>query len=259
LYYGQNVAALSFAAFCQYRLERGQKVAMTMNEQDILRYVEQHGGGATARDLAAVGAARYKLSRLVRDGKLERVGYGLYVLPSPEPVHKGRADSLVVSYLLTEAPSNIMDVAVCLSTAAYHHHLRPYPPDGMWLALRQGCDALRRRPVESDLPLNVVRFASEVFDIGLEPFQAHGREFFITGPARTVIDLYRAATDGRFKCRVGIDEADEAMGAYLEREGVVGGETLGEMASAFGSRVQTLIANKIEVAQARIQSGRRMT
>ena len=112
------------------------------------------------RDLDAYSIPRTYLSRLVSAGKLERIGRGLYVLPSRN-VSEHRS--------LAEACKRVPKGVVCLLSALRYHELTTQAPFEVWLAIGEKA----WRPRVDYPPLRIVRFSSAALESG-RPHRADG-------------------------------------------------------------------------------------
>jgi len=97
-------------------------------------------------DLDRLDIPRNYLGRLVRAGKLERVGRGLYS-SSENPPTENRT--------LVEVCRKVPQAVVCLSSALRFHELTTENPFEVWIALKQGAWTPR---IEYP-PIRVVRFS----------------------------------------------------------------------------------------------------
>lgn len=149
-------------------------------------------GTVSAREVADAGIHRQTLSRLVREGALERVSHGQYRLPStPVTEHHG----LVLATLAV--PRGI----VCLLSALTFHELGTQAPAEVWLAL----DRRARRPAVSYPPLRIVRFSGQALTEGIEVHHLEGVDVRVTSVAKTIADLFK------YRNKIGLEVALEAL------------------------------------------------
>jgi predicted transcriptional regulator of viral defense system len=155
----------------------------------------QETGVVRPRDLASRGIPRITLTRLVRAGRLERIGRGLYSLPSRDVTeHQG----------LAETAKRIPNGIVCLLSALRFHGLTTQEPFEVWLAI----DRKARRPQQTFPPLRIVRFSGRALVDGVEEHELDGVKVRVTSPARTVADCFR------YRAKIGLDVAIEALRDY---------------------------------------------
>lgn len=135
---------------------------------------------------------RTYLSRLVGEGLLERVGYGLYSLSSGD---FNEAQSW--SEVAVKAPKGVL----CLLSALAFHELTTQNPFEVWLAVPR--DA--HRPKIEFVQTRIFRFAPKVYEAGIETHVIGGVEVKVYSAAKTVADCFY------YQSTVGLDVALEAM------------------------------------------------
>jgi predicted transcriptional regulator of viral defense system len=149
-------------------------------------------GTLTAREAARRGIHSQVLTRLVRDGTLERVGRGRYRLPHA-PVTEHHALAL--------AAAAVPDGVVCLLSALAFHGIGTQLPSRVWIAV----DRRARRPTISWPRLRVVRFGGEALSAGVEAHEVEGVPVQVYSPPKTVADLFK------YRNKLGLDVALEAL------------------------------------------------
>lgn len=146
----------------------------------------------TRQDIAAAGIHTQTLSRLVKDGALERVSRGRYRLPdAPVTEHHGLA--LVASAV----PKGV----VCLISALNFHQIGTQLPAAVWIAL----DRRTRRPALRFPPLHVVRFGGPALSQGVESHRIEGTTVRVYNVAKTLADVFK------YRNKIGLDVALEAL------------------------------------------------
>lgn len=161
------------------------------DKQRVLALARERGT-VTTRQIVEAGIHSQVLTRLVREGSLERVSRGNYRHPSvPVTEHHG----LVLA--ATAVPKGI----VCLLSALSFHEIGTQVPSEVWLAL----DRRARRPVVSYPPLRIVRFSGEALREGVETHRIEGVDVRITSVAKTIADLFK------YRNKIGLDVALEAL------------------------------------------------
>src|SRR5690606_14657261 len=83
-------------------------------------------GPVRSRDLEAAGISRTQISRLVAEGRLERIGHGLYTSPG----YQGTEHSALVT-VAKRTPQALF----CLLTALSFHGLTTQSPSEVWIAI----------------------------------------------------------------------------------------------------------------------------
>lgn len=129
---------------------------------------------------------------LFRDGRLDRVGRGLYTHPDA-PVSENHPFALVAK--------RVPESVICLLSALRFHELTTQLPNATWIAV----PSKARLPVVSETPLQILRFDKDAFTEGVNFHRLDGVNVRITNPARTVVDCFK------YRKRVGRDVAVEAL------------------------------------------------
>lgn len=164
---------------------------MDSSHQSILNLAAQHGLIRT-RDLNERGLPTVALTRLVRQGLLQRVGRGLYGIPD-RPVSEHGA--------LAEVARKHPQAIVCLLSALRLHELTTQSPFEVWLAIPNKA----RAPKMDYPPLRIVRFSGAALTEGIEEHAVDGVPVRVTNVARTVADCFK------FRNKIGLDVALEAL------------------------------------------------
>ncbi len=160
-------------------------------EQQALALVRQRGL-LRARDVVAAGVPTAVLTRLVRAGRLQRVGRGLYALPDASlDAHRSLAE------VALRAPRGV----ICLLSALRVHEIGTQAPFEVWLALPQGVNS----PRQTGPSLRVVRMSGAAMTEGIETRIIDGATVPVFCAAKTVADCFK------FRNKVGLDVALEAL------------------------------------------------
>jgi predicted transcriptional regulator of viral defense system len=152
-------------------------------------------------DLRPRGIPREYLSRLYREGVLERASRGVYCLPDTE---------LTEHHSLVEAAKIVPRGVVCLLSALRFHELTTQSPFEVWLAL----DRKAHHPTEHGVPLRVVRFSGHALTSGVEEHLIEGVKVRVYSPAKTVADCFK------YRNKIGLDVALEALRDYWKSDRV---------------------------------------
>jgi predicted transcriptional regulator of viral defense system len=147
-----------------------------------------------ARDVKARGLHTQVLTRLVREGKLERASRGWYRLP-------------LSGYEMTEHHGLVLATAaapkgvVCLISALQFHEIGTQLPRQVWIALPRGA----RTPAIEYPAVRVVHVSDESFTAGVEKHTLEGQKVRVYGVAKTIADCFK------FRNVIGMDVALEAL------------------------------------------------
>lgn len=169
---------------------------MAATAHDQVLDLARSRGVVRTRDVLALGVASVVLTRMVRDGSIERVARGVYVLPG-EVLASGSALAVVAI--------RVPGAVVCLASALQVHELSTWVAPEIWIAV-----ASHRRPPQVDWPpLRVVYVKPELLDVGVEERTVDGVVVRVTTAARTVADCFK------WRTTVGIDVAVEALRTFV--------------------------------------------
>lgn len=150
------------------------------------------------RDVEPLGVSYAELQRLVEQGAVEQVAYGLYRLTEVEPT-----ELETVAMVAAAIPDGI----VCLLSALRFHDIGTQMPHEVWLAL----DRKARKPDCPPARVRFFRFSGAMLTYGVEEHPILGVPVRVTSPARTVVDCFR------YRNKIGLDVALEALGDSLRR------------------------------------------
>ena len=145
-----------------------------------------------AAQLENAGLTRDQLPALLRSGRVERLGRGLYRLTDAEPTE---------NYSIAMACARVPNSIVCLLSALRIHGIGTQTPAEVWLAIPHKA----RKPRLHELKLRTVRFSGPAWTFGVQATAFEGVPSRITSPARTVADCFR------FERLVGPEAAMEAL------------------------------------------------
>lgn len=143
-------------------------------------------------DLLPHGIPRVYLTRAVRCGELEKIGRGLYGLPSRQVSAHGA---------LAEVTRRVPRGVVCLLSALRFHDLTTQAPFEVWLAIENKALA----PRLDYPPLRIVRFSGPALTEGVEEHLVDGVTVRVTEVAKTVADCFK------YRNKIGLDVALEAL------------------------------------------------
>ncbi|MBI4455126.1 MAG: type IV toxin-antitoxin system AbiEi family antitoxin domain-containing protein [Acidobacteria bacterium] len=168
------------------------------SKTDRVIKILRHSGLLRPRDLARHGIPREHLRRLVEQGRVERVGRGLYTL---------RGAAANENQSLAEACKRVPHGIVCLLSALRFHGLTTQNPFQIWMAI----DPKARRPKVENLKLRIVRMSGAALKDGVEEHRIAGVKVPICNPAKTVADCFK------FRNKIGLEVAVEALREYRRK------------------------------------------
>jgi len=165
---------------------------MTATDRARLLALARRHGVITARGARRAGIHSQQLTRLVRQGVLERITRGQYRL-AERPITEQHA--------LAVAARAVPRGVICLLSALGFHGIGTQLPADVWIAIERGGRAPRVR----QLPLQIVRLGGAAFAEGIEAHRIEGETVRVYGVAKTLADLFK------FRNRVGLETAIEAL------------------------------------------------
>ena len=147
------------------------------------------------RDLERAGIPRNYLGRLVRTGKLRKLGRGLYTTNVAVPSENSTL--LEVNYRVPKA-------VICLLSALRFHEVGTQLPSEVWIAVDvKAWHAWHSIP---DYPrVRIVRFSGRAMHFGVQEHRIGERTIRVFSPAKTVADCFK------FRNKIGADVALEAL------------------------------------------------
>jgi predicted transcriptional regulator of viral defense system len=160
--------------------------------QDAILALARNQGLIRPLDLDARGLPRISLTRLVRQGRLARVGRGLYALPD-----RAVSEHSALSEVARKHPRAV----VCLLSALRFHEVTTQAPFEVWLVIPNKA----RAPRLDYPPLRIVRFSERALTEGIEERLIDAVPVRVTNLARTVADCFK------YRNKIGLDVALEAL------------------------------------------------
>jgi predicted transcriptional regulator of viral defense system len=164
---------------------------MAQHTQRAMEYIRRHGI-VRPRDIESIGIPREYLLRLHRQGKLDRAGRGMYILPDAD---------VTEHHSYAEVSKRIPDSVLCLLSALTFHGITTQNPESVWIALRKGA----RTPAFESPSIRVVRLSGQSLTEGIEVHRIEGVSVRVFSVAKTVADCFK------FRNKIGIDVAMEAL------------------------------------------------
>ena len=152
----------------------------------------RNSGVVSTGEVRSEGIHHEYLKQLCSEGKLVRVGRGLYSLPDADvTVHHG----------LAQAGKTIPKGVICLLSALRFHEIGTQAPHEVWVAI----DRRAARPRAKHPRMRVVRFSGKALTEGIDERRVEGVPVKIYNPAKTVADCFK------YRNKIGLDVALEAL------------------------------------------------
>ena len=144
------------------------------------------------RDVDSAGASHALLASLTDEGRLLKLGRGLYALPD-------RSASEYDSF--AEVTTRSQSGVLCLLSALHFHDLTTQQSSDVWLAMPHKA----RAPSFDYPPLRVIRMSGPAMTEGVEIADLAGVRVRVFSVAKTVADCFK------FRNKIGVDVALEAL------------------------------------------------
>ena len=153
-----------------------------------------------SKELKGLSVSRSHLWNLAKDGKIERVGRGLY---------RAKDAPISINETLLEVAKRVPLGVLCLSSALRFHELTTENPFEVWLAIERGAWS----PKLEYPPVRVVHLSEAAFKFGIETHSVEGVTLRVYSPAKTVADCFK------FRSKIGMETAIQALrSAYREKK-----------------------------------------
>jgi predicted transcriptional regulator of viral defense system len=172
-------------------MKRIAKQVNPSTEKKVLDFVLK-GGILRPQDLQKKGLPSDYLWRLHKQGKLEKVGRGMYAAQGAE---------LSEHQTVVQAALRVPHGVVCLLSALRFHDFTTQSTFEIWMAI----DVKARAPKEDIIPLRIVHFSGKALTAGVETHTIQGVNVKVYNPAKTVADCFK------YRNKIGLDVAIEAL------------------------------------------------
>ena len=151
------------------------------------------------QELKSKGFSQYKVSKLVRDGKIIKLNKSYY----ENMEYRGEESDFY--YIKAYAPKGV----ICLLSAAVYYQLTTFIPDAVDVAIPRKA----KISTTPDWPqMNIHHYTDERYKLGVTTVRECKNEFQIYDMEKTVVDIVF------YKEKVGIEETKEILVAYLQRK-----------------------------------------
>lgn len=166
-------------------------------KKQILRLLKKHGT-LRWRDFTHAKIPSIALSRMVKNGALERVARGLYRKPNTQMSE--REEMVNVALRVPRA-------VFCLFTALQFYELTTQLPRDIWIAMPHGS----RKPKIAYPPIEMIRLTGKTYSEGINTVVCDQVPIKIYCPAKTIVDCFK------FRNKIGLDIALEALKDALQK------------------------------------------
>ncbi|MCP4621988.1 MAG: transcriptional regulator [bacterium] len=164
---------------------RGNKIKQLLE-------LTRHLGIVSTAEVRSQGIHHDYLRQLCAEGKLVRVGRGLYMLPDAE---------VTAHYGLAQASKAVPKGIICLLSALRFHEIGTEAPHEVWMAI----DRRAARPRVKHPKMRIVRYSGKALTEGVDEYNVEGVPVRIYDPAKTVADCFK------YRNKIGLDVALDAL------------------------------------------------
>ncbi len=174
------------------KLYKTTKVLYMPNlKEKVLQHVE-NTGIVRSREIRELGAPAYYLNLLEKEGKIQKLGRGIYAKNSYEfDENQGYIE------VSKRAPNAIL----CLLSALRFYELTTQNPHSIWIAIGNK----DWKPKIEYPPIRVLRASGKALSEGIEIIEKQGVKIRVYCPAKTIADCFK------HRKKVGMDVALEAL------------------------------------------------
>jgi predicted transcriptional regulator of viral defense system len=163
----------------------------TSQVQKILK-IAREKGFITSKEASRQGIHSQILTRLVREGTIERITRGQYREPNTQ---------ITEHHTLAVVSRAVPESVVCLLSSLSFHGIGTEIPAKLWLAI----DRRSRHPNVGYPPLRIVKFSGKAFKEGVEIHRIEGQAVRVYSIAKTIADLFK------YRNKIGLDVVLEAL------------------------------------------------
>ena len=162
------------------------------NKIDQLLDLTRQSGIVSTAEVRSKGIHHEYIRQLCAEGKLVRVGRGLYMLPDAE---------VTAHYGLAQASKAVPKGVICLLSALRFHEIGTEAPHEVWMAI----DRRAARPRAKKPKMRIVRYSGMALTEGIGGYNVEGVPVRIYNPAKTVADCFK------YRNKIGLDVALDAL------------------------------------------------
>ncbi len=173
---------------------------MNHSTKSAVAFFRKRGGMLRTHEALEAGIHPRTLYAMRDSGVIQPAGRGLFRLAGLPPMSE--PDLVIVA-------KHVPSAVVCLISALSIHELTSQIPHVVQIALSSG----RHTPKIPYPPIEVFRFSPETFAAGVEERHMDGIPVRTFSPEKTLADVFK------FRSRIGLEIAVEALRAYARKRG----------------------------------------
>lgn len=181
---------------------------MHPKSKSLTDFFQEHGGVARFSAMLKAGFHADSLASLEKEGKVEKIGRGLYRL-----IDHSIEDQPDLVMATLQAPRGV----ICLITALAFHEATDEIPRQIDIAIPRLTHANKIKYP----PVKFYRFSKPSWEAGIEEHMVDGHKIRIYSLAKTIADCFK------FRSKVGIDVARAALKTALDERKVKINDVMG--------------------------------
>ena len=165
-------------------------------ENLILKKIQINKGYITSKELSKMNINRFYISKLEKEGKLEKIKRGLY-----------RDTNKIVENEIFELNKILPLGVLCLESAAEYYGLTMVIPNKYKLAIKRNT----RITLPEYPPIKIYYYSEKNYKLGIAEIEKEGKILKIYDIEKTVCDIVK------YRNKIGLDIYKEVLKNYLAR------------------------------------------
>jgi len=167
-------------------------------QKSLIKIFKQHNGYANYKDILKAGFNYRYINETLDSGVITKVKNGIYKLEGTFVSNQG----------LIEISRAIPEGVICLTSALDYYDLTTFIPSTVSIAIY----FKSWRPKIDYPPVDFYYFSKKLFELGIKEERIEKYKIRIYDIEKTVCDCFR------YRNKIGIDTAKEALSEYLKRK-----------------------------------------
>lgn len=150
-------------------------------------------GVLKTEEIEQLGISREYLRKLHKQGKVDRISRGFYVLPDYE---------VSAMQSIAEVAKQVSEGVICLLSALRLHGFTTQNPFEVWIAIERRA---WKPQINASTKIRYIRFSGDAFTEGIQTKNVDNIQVKVYSPAKTVADCFK------YRNKIGLDVALEAL------------------------------------------------
>jgi len=150
-------------------------------------------GVLKTEEIEQLGISREYLRKLHKQGKVDRISRGFYVLPDYE---------VSAMQSIAEVAKQVSEGVICLLSALRLHGFTTQNPFEVWIAIERRA---WKPQINASTKIRYIRFSGDAFTEGIQTMNVDNIQVKVYSPAKTIADCFK------YRNKIGLDVALEAL------------------------------------------------